>query len=181
MLLFGAIRRRLLATGIGSGRLVGSALARGAVLAVAQAVLLIVLLQSTLALSWDRAALALLVAVVTGVAFFAIHQLLTALFGRAGTVISIVLLGAQLVAVGGLYPIELVSAPYQVVSPFLPLTASVSAMQAVITGASGGAIGGGIATLALTAVIAYALTVAVVARRRSSVALFAPPAVPALG
>ena len=118
---------------------------------------------------------------MTGVAFFAMHQLLTALFGRAGTVISIVLLGAQLVAVGGLYPIELVSAPFQVVSPFLPLTASVSAMQAVITGASGGAIGGGIATLALTAVIAYALTVAVVARRRSSVALFAPPAVPALG
>lgn len=181
VLLFGAIRRRLLATGIGSGRLVGSALARGAVLAVAQAVLLIVLLQSTLALPWDRAALALLVAVITGVAFFALHQLLTALFGRAGTVISIVLLGAQLVAVGGLYPIELVSAPYQVISPFLPLTASVSAMQAVITGGSGGAIGGGIATLAVTAVIAYALTVAVVARRRSSVALFAPPAVPALG
>ncbi|HEY0373381.1 MAG TPA: YhgE/Pip family protein, partial [Amnibacterium sp.] len=39
VLLFGAIRRRLLATGIGSGRLVGSALARGAALAVLQAVL----------------------------------------------------------------------------------------------------------------------------------------------
>lgn len=181
VLLFGAIRRRLLATGIGSGRLVGSALARGAVLAVGQAVLLLALLQSTLTLPWDRAALALLIAVVTGVAFFAVHQLLTALFGRAGTVISIVLLGAQLVAVGGLYPIELVSAPFQVVSPFLPLTAAVGAMQAVITGAGGAAVGGGIATLVVYAVVAFALTVAVVARRRSSVGLFAPPAVPALG
>jgi putative membrane protein len=181
VLLFGAIRRRLLATGIGSGRLVGSALARGAALAVLQAVLLIAVLQATLRLPWDRAALALLVAVVAGVAFFAVHQLLTALFGRAGTVISIVLLGAQLVAVGGLYPIELVSAPYQVVSPYLPLTASVGAMQAVITGASGASVAGGIATLAVYAVVAFALTVAVVARRRSSVALFAAPAVPALG
>ncbi len=179
VLLFGAIRRRLLATGIGSGRLVGSALARGGVLAVGQAVLLVALLQATLTLPWDRAALALLVAVVTGVAFFAVHQLLTALVGRAGTVISIVLLGAQLVAVGGLYPIQLVSAPFQVVSPFLPLTAAVGAMQAVITGAGGAAVGGGIATLAVYALVAFALTVAVVARRRSSVALFA--AVPALG
>ncbi|MGN6742300.1 MAG: YhgE/Pip family protein [Amnibacterium sp.] len=181
VLLFGAIRRRLLATGIGSGRLVGAALARGALLAVAQAVLLLVLLQSTLGLTWDRAALALLVAVVTGVAFFAVHQLLTALFGRAGTVISIVLLGAQLVAVGGLYPIQLVSEPFQVVSPYLPLTAAVGAMQAVITGADGGAVGGGIATLLVYGVVAFALTVVAVARRRSSVALFAPPAVPALG
>jgi len=181
VLLFGAIRRRLLATGIGSARLVGSALARGAVLAVGQAVLLLVLLQSTLPLAWDRAALALLVAAVAGVAFFAVHQLLTALFGRAGTVISIVLLGAQLVAVGGLYPIQLVSEPFQVVSPYLPLTAAVGAMQAVITGAGGGAVVGGIAVLALYAIVAFGLTVAVVARRRSSVALFAAPAVPALG
>ncbi|HEV7624646.1 MAG TPA: YhgE/Pip family protein [Amnibacterium sp.] len=181
VLLFGAIRRRLLATGIGSGRLVGAALARGAMLAIGQAALLIALLQATLALPWDRAALALLVAVVTGVAFFAVHQLLTALFGRAGTVISIVLLGAQLVAVGGLYPIQLVSAPFQIVSPYLPLTAAVGAMQAVITGASGATIAGGVATLAVTVLVAVGLTVAVVARRRSSVALFAPPAVPALG
>jgi putative membrane protein len=181
VLLLGAIRRRLLATGIGTGRLVGAALGRGAALAVGQAVLLIVLLQATLALPWDRAALALLVAVVTGIAFFAVHQLLTALFGRAGTVLSIVLLGVQLVAVGGLYPIQLVSEPFQVVSPYLPLTAAVGAMQAVITGASGASIAGGIATLAVYALVAFVLTVAVVARRRSSVALFAPPAVPALG
>jgi putative membrane protein len=181
VLLFGAIRRRLLATGIGSGRLVGSALGRGALLAVGQAVLLLVLLQSTLALPWDRAGLALVVAVVTGVAFFAVHQLLTALFGRAGTVISIVLLGAQLVAVGGLYPIQLVSEPFQIVSPYLPLTAAVGAMQAVITGAGGAAVGGGIATLGVYGLVAFGLTVGVVARRRSSVALFAPPAVPALG
>ncbi len=181
VLLFGAIRRRLLASGIGSARLVGSALARGAVLAAVQAVLLLVLMQATLGLGWDRAGLALLVALVAGVAFFAIHQLLTAAFGRAGTVISIVLLGAQLVAVGGLYPIQLVSTPFQVVSPYLPLTAAVGAMQAVITGADGGAVAGGIATLLLYGVAAFLGTVAVVSRRRSSVALFAPPAVPALG
>jgi putative membrane protein len=122
-----------------------------------------------------------LVAVVAGVAFFALHQLLGALFGRAGTVVSIVLLGAQLVAAGGLYPIELVSAPFRIVSPYLPLTAAVSALQAVLTGAAGPPVASGIAVLLIQAVAAFALTVAVVARRRSSVALFAAPAVPTLG
>ncbi|MDH2442905.1 YhgE/Pip family protein [Amnibacterium sp. CER49] len=181
VLLFGALRRRLLPTGIGTSRLVGSALGRGAVLAALQALLLVALMELTLHLDLGTAGLALLVSVVAGIAYFAVHQLLTALFDRAGTVFSIVLLGVQLVAVGGLYPIQLVSAPFQVISPYLPLTAAVSALQAIITGAGGAAVGGGIATLALTGLIAYVLTVAVVARRRTSVALFAPPAAPALG
>ena len=178
VLLFGAVSRRLLATGVGTGRLVGSALLRGVVVAVAQAVLIVVLLASTLGVGWSALPLLFLVAVVAGIAFLAIHQLLQAVFGRAGTVLSIVLLGVQLVAVGGIYPIELVSSPFQVISPFLPMTAAVNATTAVLTGASGGAIGTALLSLLLWAVLAFVLTTAVVARRRTSTDLFS--ATPAL-
>jgi putative membrane protein len=173
VLLFGAVRRRLLSTGVGTVRLVGGTLLRGAVVAIAQAVIVVVLLQATLTIAWSAVPLAFLVSVVAGVAFLAIHQLLQAIFGRAGTVLSIVLLGVQLVAVGGIYPIQLVAAPFQAISPFLPLTAAVSAVQALITGSSGATVAGGIVSLVLWALIAFGLTVAIVGRRRTSVGMFA--------
>ena len=178
VLLFGAVSRRLLATGVGTGRLVGGALLRGVVVAVAQAVLIVIVLAATLGVSWAALPLLFLVAVIAGIAFLAIHQLLQAVFGSAGTVLSIVLLGVQLVAVGGIYPIQLVSAPFQVISPFLPLTAAVNATTAVLTGGSGGTVATGLLSLALWALLAFVLTVAVVARRRTSTALFS--ATPAL-
>ncbi|MGN6444853.1 YhgE/Pip family protein [Amnibacterium sp.] len=178
VLLFGAVSRRLLATGVGTGRLVGGALLRGVVVAVAQALLIVIVVAATLGVSWAALPLLFLVAVVAGVAFLAIHQLLQALFGSAGTVLSIVLLGVQLVAVGGIYPIQLVSVPFQALSPFLPLTAAVNATTAVLTGASGGTIATGMLSLVLWALLAFVLTVAVVARRRTSTALFS--ATPAL-
>jgi putative membrane protein len=178
VLLFGAVSRRLLATGVGTGRLVGGALLRGVVVAAVQAVLIVVVVAATLGMSWGALPLLFVVAVVGGIAFLAIHQLLQAVFGSAGTVLSIVLLGVQLVAVGGIYPIQLVSAPFQVISPFLPLTAAVHATTAVLTGASGGAIGTAVLSLVLWIILAFVLTVAVVARRRTSPALFS--ATPAL-
>jgi putative membrane protein len=179
VLLFGAVSRRLLATGVGTGRLVGGALVRGLIVSVVQAVLIVAVLAATLGVSWSALPLLFLVAVVGGVAFLAIHQLLQAVFGSAGTVLSIVLLGVQLVAVGGIYPIQLVSAPFQAISPFLPLTAAVSATTAVLTGASGAQVATGVLSLVLWALLAFVLTVAVVARRRTSTALFsATPALP---
>ena len=74
--------------------------------------------------------------------------------------------GVQLVAVGGLYPIQLVSGPFQVISPLLPLTAAVNATTAVLTGAGGA--GTGILALLLWALVAFLAEVALVARRRSS-------------
>lgn len=176
VLLFGAVRRHLLTSAIGTGRLVIGAFVRGALLAAGQAVVLAGLLQAALQPPIGTLPLVLLVALVAGVAFLAIHQLLVALLGRAGVVLSLVLLGFQLVAAGGLFPIELLSAPFQVLSPSLPFTAAVSALQAVLTGAdAAGPVGGAVAVLTLYGLLALVLTTGVVARRRRSVALFAPP------
>jgi putative membrane protein len=176
VLLFGAVRRHLLTTAIPTGRLVAGAFARGALLAVGQAVLLAALLQVTLQPPLAMLPLVLLVSVVSAVAFLALHQLLVAAFGRVGLVVSFVLLAFQLIAAGGLYPIELLTAPYQVISPYLPVTAALDALQAVLTGADPApAVAGAVAVLAVYGLVAFLLTTAVVARRRRSVALFAPP------
>lgn len=180
VLLLGAVRRHLLTTAISTGRLVTGAFARGALLAVGQAVLLVALLQATLRPPLAALPLVLLVSVLAAVAFLALHQLLVAAFGRVGLVISLVLLALQSIAAGGLYPIELLSLPYQAVSPYLPITAAVSALQVVLTGADpAAAVGGAVAVLAVYGLAAFLLTAAVVARRRRSVALFAQPRRPA--
>jgi putative membrane protein len=176
VLLFGAVRRHLLTTAIPTGRLVTGALARGALLAVGQALVLVALLQATLQPPLTALPLVLLVSAVAAVAFLAVHQLLVAAFGRVGLVLSFVLLAFQLIAAGGLLPIELLSAPFQVLSPYLPITAAVNALQIVLTGADpAAAVTGAVAVLVLYGLLAFLLTLAVVARRRRSVALFAPP------
>jgi len=176
VLLFGAVRQHLLTTAIPTGRLVTWSFARGALLAVGQAALVVGLLQAALQPPLTTLPLVLLIAVVAAVAFLALHQLLVVAFGRIGIVLSILLLAVQLIAAGGLYPVELLSAPYQVLSPYLPITAAVNALQVVLTGADpSGAVPGAIAVLLLYGLIAFLLTTAVVARRRRSVSLFAQP------
>lgn len=176
VLLFGAVRRHLLTTGIPTGRLVTGAFVRGALLAAGQAVLLAALLQVALQPPLATLPLVLLVSVVAAVSFLTLNQLLVAALGRVGIVVSLVLLAFQLVAAGGLYPVELLSAPFQVLSPYLPITAAVDALQAVLTGGDPtAAVTSAVAVLVLYGLVAFLLTAAVVARRRRSVALFAPP------
>ena len=172
VLVFGAVRRRLLATGVGTGRLVGGAFVRGAGLAVAQAVVLMALLEATAPLRWAALPAVFGVTVLAAISFFAVHQFLGVVFGRAGTVVSVLLLGVQLVAVGGLYPIELVAAPFQVLSPWLPLTSAVTAIQSLTAGSSSG-VGGAVVVLLLLGLVAFGLTTAVTARRRTSPSFFA--------
>ncbi|OUD81233.1 hypothetical protein BC477_19500 [Clavibacter michiganensis subsp. michiganensis] len=71
---------------------------------------------------------------MTAAAFTAIHYLLRQAFGRAGLVASLILLAIQAAAMGGVIPLQLVAAPFQAISPFLPLTYAASGMQAIIAG-----------------------------------------------
>jgi putative membrane protein len=61
-------------------------------------------------------------------------------------VVSLFVLAVQITSTGGIYPVELLSTPFQVVSPFLPLTYAVQGMQGII---SGGAIGGVLSAAAI--------------------------------
>ena len=134
------ITRRALTSTARNGRLVASAIARASLVTGAQAVLLTALLHGALGVSWSLLPATLGFSLLTALAFTAFHYLLTIGLGRAGLVVSLFLLAVQVTSTGGIYPIQLLSTPFQVVSPFLPLTYAVSGMQGILSGGDPGSV-----------------------------------------
>lgn len=130
------VTRRALASTAQNGRLVFSALLRAGAVTGAQALLLVALLHVSLGVSWAYLPATLGFSLLTAFAFTAFHYLLTVGLGRAGLVVSLFVVAIQVTSTGGLYPIELLSTPFQWISPFLPLTYGVSGMQAILAGGS---------------------------------------------
>jgi putative membrane protein len=171
------ISRRALASTAPNGRLVFSALSKAGAITVSQAILLVLLLHVSLGVAWSLLPATLGVAVLMAAAFTAFHYVLTVAFGRAGLVISLLLVAIQITATGGLYPIELIATPFQAVSPFLPLTYGVSAMQGIIAG-------GAVSSILLSVVVLFAfglgsviVSLFAIRRTRHAVALGLVPAI----
>ncbi|TFC38542.1 YhgE/Pip family protein [Cryobacterium sp. TMT2-42-4] len=156
-----------LASTASTGNLVARSLGRAFGIAAAQAVVVVLLLHTILGVSWSILPSTLAFAVFLAFVFAAVHHFLTAAFGRVGIVVSLVLLALQLTVVGGLYPIELVSAPFQVISPYLPLTWAVRGMQAIVSG-GGGSAGGPAAILLIVALVSVLTSYWTVASRRGA-------------
>ncbi len=126
--------RRDIATTASNGRLVLSTLGRASVVTGLQAALLVALLHLGLGVSWALLPATVSFAVLTSLAFTAFHYLLALAFGRAGLVVSLLLLALQITSTAGLYPVQLLATPFQILSPLLPLTYAVQGMQAIISG-----------------------------------------------
>ncbi|GAA4054096.1 YhgE/Pip domain-containing protein [Agromyces indicus] len=165
-LVFRPFGREALASTAPTGRLVARTLFRGSLVGLAQAAAVVLLMHTALGVDWALLPQTLAFSALLAVAFTAIHAFLNAWLGRAGTIVSLVLVVLQLAASGGLYPLEIVSGPFQAVSPFLPLTWAVQGMQLIVSGAGGGAVAGAAAVVALFGLLGVAGTAAVVARRR---------------
>jgi putative membrane protein len=134
------VTRRALGSTAGNGRLVLSTIGRAGLVTVAQAVLLTALVHFAVGVSWAALPATLGFSIVMALAFTAFHYLLTIGLGRGGLVVSLFLLAVQITSTGGLYPIQLLSAPFQAISPFLPLTYGVQGMQGIIAGGSVGSV-----------------------------------------
>ncbi|MEI5584625.1 MULTISPECIES: YhgE/Pip family protein [unclassified Agromyces] len=165
-LVFRPFGRDALATTAPTGRLVARTLFRGSLVGLAQAVAVVLLMHTALGVDWALLPQTLAFSALLAVAFTAIHAFLSAWLGRAGTILSLVLVVLQLAASGGLYPLEIVSGPFQAVSPFLPLTWAVQGMQLIVSGAGGGAVLGAAAVVALFGLLGVIGTAVTVARRR---------------
>lgn len=159
------ISRRTLSSTAGNGRLVLAAIGRASIVTSAQALLLVLLLHTAVGVSWTLLPATIVFSVLMAMAFTAFHYLLTIGLGRAGLVVSIFLLAVQITSTGGLYPIQLLAKPFQLASPFLPLTYGVQGMQAIIanSGSAGDAVG---AAVALVAFGIASLLIALLAVRR---------------
>ncbi|MET4583402.1 putative membrane protein [Conyzicola nivalis] len=162
------LSRRALASTAVDGRLVFASLARASIVTGAQAVLLVLLMHISIGVGWNLLPATLLFSLLTAVSFTAFHYLLTTAFGRAGLVISLFLLAIQLTATGGIYPIEVLSEPFQAISPFLPLTYAVSGMQGIIAGGSVAPVLTAVAVLAGFGILSAILALAAIRRSRSA-------------
>jgi putative membrane protein len=173
-LVFRPFGREALASTASTGSLVARTLFRGSLIGLAQAALVVVLMHTALGVDWSLLPQTLSFSALLAVAFTAIHAFLSAWLGRAGTIVSLVLVVLQLAASGGLYPLEIVSGPFQAISPFLPLTWAVEGMQLIVSGAGGGAVAGPAAAVALFGLLGVAGTAITVARRRGIRSIGAP-------
>ena len=161
------LTRQAMISTAASGRLVWSGLGAAAGIALAQAVLLVGLLHTAVGVPWSAVGATLPFAVLTALAFTTFHHLLTVAFGKAGLVVSILMLAVQVTSTGGLYPLQLLSAPFQWISPMLPLTYAVSGMQAIVAGGSAAPALAAAAALAAFGVVSVLLCWVVVKRRRA--------------
>ncbi|WP_420121599.1 YhgE/Pip family protein [Nakamurella sp.] len=106
--------------------------------------------------------------IALGVACFtAITHLLRTWLGAAGTAIAFVLLMVQFTASGGLYPMPTTPAPFQVIERGLPMTYLVDALRISFTGGVYQRLWVDVGVLAGFTVVALALSVLVVHRRRT--------------
>ncbi|WP_210506401.1 YhgE/Pip domain-containing protein [Naasia sp. SYSU D00057] len=180
-LALGLFSRRILASTASNLRITSYALVRAGAIVLAQAVLLIALLHGLLGVPWSSVPATLPFAVLFALTVTCIHAFLTAAFGRWGLVLSLLLLALQLTATGGLYPIEVLPAPFQAISPYLPITQALDGLQSIVTGAGPAPVISAALGLAAWAVGTAALTVFAVSRKRSAryLGLTAPAPAPA--
>ena len=74
---------------------------------------------------------------MTSLVFTLIIYTFVVAFGNAGKALAVLLLVIQISGSGGAYPLQLLPAWFQNVSPFLPATHAISAMRSAIAGTYG--------------------------------------------
>lgn len=106
--------------------------------------------------------------IALGVACFtALTHFLRTWLGAAGTAIALVLLMVQFTASGALYPMPTTPAPFQVIENGLPMTYLVDALRITLTGGMYNRLWIDVGVLAGFTLVAVALTILVVHRKRT--------------
>ncbi|MEJ3405070.1 YhgE/Pip family protein [Rathayibacter sp. YIM 133350] len=167
-LLLRPLSRLALQSTASTPRLVTRVFARSAAIGLVQAVLVVALLHTTLGVAWNLLPATLSFAALCALVFAAVHQFLTTAFGRVGIVISLLLVVLQLTSAGGIYPVQILAEPYQLLSPFLPLGWAVQGMQQIVSGAGGGGVAGAAAALIIFGALGYLGSLFAVSRRRGA-------------
>lgn len=170
------LSRRILATTAASSRVLASSLVRASAIAGVQALLLVLLMHVAAGVAWSLLPVTLLFSLVAAAAFTAFHQLLTVGLGRAGLVISLLLLAVQVAAVGGILPAQALAGPFTWLGSALPLGWASTGLQQIVAGGSPGAVVGSIAALAAFGAVSVVLSTWAIrrARRATSRALLLP-------
>lgn len=166
-LLMRPLQARLLQSGVGPAAATMSSWTPAMVWGVAQ---VLVLLLGMVVLRLGAAAWFPLVGMLllSAACFLAIVQVLKAAFGGLGNYLAIVLLMLQLVASGGVFPIETSNGLFRALHPLLPMTYSIDGIRRSIAGGPlSPFLWQDAAVLLVVTVACLAITAALVSRRRT--------------
>ncbi|MBN9141122.1 MAG: YhgE/Pip family protein [Micrococcales bacterium] len=171
------LSRRVLASTAGSSRVLGSEGVRAGAVAAVQAVLLVLLMHLVAGVSWALLPATLGLALVAALAFTAFHQLLTVGLGRAGLVISLLLLSVQVASVGGILPSQALAGPFAWLGQLMPLGWATTGLQQIVAGGDAGlAVASALGLAAFGALSMLASRVVIRRARRASVLRMLLPA-----
>ncbi|GAA0318615.1 YhgE/Pip family protein [Kineococcus aurantiacus] len=162
-----AVSGRALASTASSYRAAVAGWAPGALLGVAQAVVLCLVLFLAVGIASPNPVATVLFAALVAVVFTAIHQCLNALLGGVGRLVALVLLVLQLTSAGGTYPVGTSPAFFGALHPFLPMSYAADGLRHLIAGAAAGPVWADAAVLAGFGVLALGVTVLACHRRRT--------------
>ena len=139
--------RRIAASAESDRRVLVTLLVRSSWVVAAQALLAALVVHAIGGVSWASAPLTLVVALLFAGVATLLHVAFVAWWGAAGGIVSVVLLGLQAVAAGGIVPRDVLGPGFEAVAPVLPMTPAVDALQLIAAGAGGA--GGAVAMLVL--------------------------------
>ncbi|AYF97134.1 YhgE/Pip family protein [Protaetiibacter intestinalis] len=171
------LSRRVLASTAGSSRVLGSEGVRAGAVAAVQAALLVLLLHLVAGVSWALLPATLGLSLVAALAFTAFHQLLTVGLGRAGLVISLLLVSLQVAAVGGILPSQALAGPFAWLGQLMPLGWATTGLQQIVAGGDVGlAVGAALGLAAFGGLSMLASRLVIRRARRASVLRMLLPA-----
>ncbi|MCK7625350.1 YhgE/Pip domain-containing protein [Streptomyces sp. RS10V-4] len=160
--------KRALAAGAPGWRIALGSWLPAFAIGVIQVLALMAVLHWALGLEMARAGATIGFLVLATACFTAVIQLLSAVFGPAGRVLTLVILMLQLTSAGGTYPVQTSPSFFSAVHPFLPMSYVVDGLRRLITGGDLDIVRQGSIVLAAFTLGALALT-ALAARGRQVV------------
>ncbi|MFF2808551.1 YhgE/Pip family protein [Streptomyces sp. NPDC058000] len=167
-MLLAPLGKRALAAGAPGWRIALGSWLPAFAIGVVQVLALMAVLHWALGLEMARAGATIGFLMLATACFTAVIQLLSAFFGPAGRVLTLVILMLQLTSAGGTYPVQTSPAFFSAIHPFLPMSYVVDGLRRLITGGDVDVVWQGSAVLAAFTLGALALT-ALAARSRQVV------------
>ncbi|GGU88578.1 membrane protein [Streptomyces albospinus] len=150
--------KRALAAGAPGWRIALGSWLPAFAIGVIQVLALMAVLHWALGLEMARAGATIGFLLLATACFTAVIQLLSAFFGPAGRVLTLVILMLQLTSAGGTYPVQTSPGFFSAIHPFLPMSYVVDGLRRLITGGDLAIVWQGSAVLAAFTLGALALT-----------------------
>ncbi|GGF29675.1 YhgE/Pip family protein [Subtercola lobariae] len=163
------LKSAVLASSASTTRLVARVFGRASAIGLVQVLLVVAYLLLSLGAGWSTAPATFGFALLVSLAFLAFNQFLTTAFGRVGIIVSLILFAVQIATTAGIYPVQILSGPFQFISAISPMSYAVAGMQGILTGGESGPIITSVVVMGILLIVSLLLCGVALARRRNPI------------